>query len=154
MHGSISILASIQNIGALFFPKKRPDLKQTLFPCRCFDRVMDALLLKMKPNQQQPPHFFVVTTVSGLTRAYGPDSVPYLKQVMASLAASMRSVKKENLKYAYATAFAAFAEAILEHMSNNSEGGISAGLAVDRSTFCPEVDQAHDVLFSSWISSR
>jgi hypothetical protein len=65
---------------------------------------------------------------------------------------SMRQIKKDNMKYAYATALANFSDAIVEAMANESSGDSEA--CEGREVFTPEMDTAHDVLFSQWLQTR
>ena len=119
-----------------------------MFFIRCIDRVMDALLAKFQPSSP-PPHFFVVSTLTSLTHNGAASMAPYLKGLLATMTSNMKSVKKDNLKYAYALAFSSSAEAIMELGANDE---VSA--AAKKETYYAEVDFAHDVMFTQWISSR
>ncbi len=107
---------------------------------------MDALLLKFQASPL--PHFFIVATFTSLTQSYASYVAPYLKGIMGTMTTNMKAIKKDNLKYAYASAFSGSAEAILEIMANEESDSAT------KENYHSEVDFAHDVMFSQWLSSR
>ncbi len=113
------------------------------------DRVMDAVLLKLNPGGL--PHFFTISTLGSLAQSHSLDMVPYLKNVLGIMTGGMKIIRKDNLKFAYASAFSNFAEAIQEYLSNLEA---APDPTITAEEFCSELDTAHDVMFSQWLSSR
>jgi len=116
----------------------------------CLDRVMDSLLLKFQVGQI--PHYYIVNTIGGLAQSQVAGCVPYLKGILETMVTSMRQVKKDNLKYAYASVLSHFADAIVEFLANSDNRGCDP--TIGKGTFQPEMDTAHDVLFSQWLQTR
>ena len=59
----------------------------------------------------------------------------------------MKAAKKENLRYAYATALSRFSEAILDYDANIQD---APDQSVHKLQFKEEFDSAHEVLFSRY----
>jgi hypothetical protein len=59
----------------------------------------------------------------------------------------MKTAKKENLKYAYATALTRFSEAILDYEANIQD---APDQSVHKLQFKQEFDLAHEMLFSRY----
>ncbi len=57
---------------------------------------MDALLLKFPPTSV--PHVYTLLTVEGLAETHPMESVPYLKQVLETMSATVKSARKDALK--------------------------------------------------------
>ena len=62
-----------------------------------------------------------------------------------------KNVKKENLKFAYATAMTNFSEAIQDYLLNLEN---APDPSVTKEQFEKDMDILHDTLFGSWLSSR
>jgi hypothetical protein len=73
--------------------------------------------------------------------------VPFLKQVLNTCLSNMKTAKKENLKYAYATALTRFSEAILDYEANIQD---APDQSVHKLQFKQEFDLAHEMLFSRY----
>ena len=121
---------------------------------KVFDRVIEALMSKFQPSPL--PHYYVVQTLSQLAHQNGTKIVPYLKSIMSTMNANMKSVKKDNMKFAYSSAIANFCEAISDHLVNveKSPPPTDAPPTLNKSHFVSEVEQAHDVIFPSWLSAK
>lgn len=66
----------------------------------------------------------------------------------------MRVIKKDNLRFAVATALSRFSEAILDYL--NATGAAAEGQLgkpLSRQDFSHELDAAHDTLYSAWLNS-
>ena len=70
---------------------------------------------------------------------------------------NMRLIKKDNLRYAVATALSRFSEAILDYL--NAEEAVEGGqqrqrpVQLTRQDFSHQLDVAHDTLYSAWLNS-
>ena len=58
--------------------------------------MIDALLLKFPPTSV--PHVYTLLTVEGLAETHPMESVPYLKQVLETMSATVKSARKDALK--------------------------------------------------------
>ena len=74
--------------------------------------------------------------------------VPFLKEVLSTILSNMKAAKKENLRYAYATALSRFSEAILDYEANIQD---APDQSVHKLQFKEEFDSAHEVLFSRYF---
>ena len=74
--------------------------------------------------------------------------VPFLKEVLSTILSNMKAAKKENLRYAYATALSRFSEAILDYEANIQD---APDQSVHKLQFKEEFDSAHEVLFSRYL---
>ena len=71
--------------------------------------------------------------------------VPFLKEVLSTILSNMKAAKKENLRYAYATALTRFSEALLDYEANIQD---APDQTVHTTQFKNEFDSAHEILFS------
>jgi hypothetical protein len=62
-------------------------------------RVMDSLLLKFQPGA--PSHFYVISTLSELATCNPTHVVPFLKAILGTMLANMKSTKNDNLRYVF-----------------------------------------------------
>ena len=60
-------------------------------------RIMDSLLLKFQPGT--PSHYYVIATLSDLATCNPTHVVPFLKAILGTMLANMKSTKKDNLRY-------------------------------------------------------
>ena len=67
------------------------------------EKVMQTLLTKFQPNFQT--HFYILTTLSDLATANPMGVVPYLTGILGTMLANIKSIKTDQLKFAYANAF-------------------------------------------------
>ena len=74
--------------------------------------------------------------------------VPFLKEGLSTILSNMKAAKKENLRYAYATALSRFSEAILDYEANIQD---APDQSVHKLQFKEEFDSAHEVLFSRYL---
>lgn len=110
------------------------------------ERVMDSILSKFPTGTL--PHFYVIATLTNLAQTNSAGSVPYLKAIMSTMVATMKLVKKDALRAAFADAFARFSESIYDYLANPEE---VLDPSVDKESFSKEIDQAHETLFTSWL---
>ena len=75
--------------------------------------------------------------------------MPFLKEVLSTILSNMKAAKKENLRYAYATALSRFSEAILDYDANIQD---APDQSVHKMQFKEEFDSAHEILFSRYIT--
>lgn len=61
------------------------------------DRIMDAVLSKFQPGATS--HFYVLATLSELAISNPTHVVPFLKAILGTMLATMKSVKKDQLRY-------------------------------------------------------
>ena len=73
--------------------------------------------------------------------------VPFLKVVLSIILSNMKATKKENLRYAFATALTRFSESILDYEANIQD---APDQSVHRMQFKQEFDLAHEILFSRY----
>ena len=64
------------------------------------------------------------------------------------MVATMKYVKKDNFRHVFAEAFARFSEAIYDYLANPED---AYDPSVNRESFSKEIDQAHELLFTSWL---
>ena len=76
--------------------------------------------------------------------------VPFLKEVLSTILSNMKAAKRENLRYAYATAMSRFSEAILDYEANIQD---APDQSVNKIQFKEEFDSAHEILFSRYVLS-
>jgi hypothetical protein len=114
---------------------------------RFVGRVMEALLGKFQPGVSV--HYYVVVTLSRVAQANATGFVPFLKGILGTMVANMKSVKKDNIRYAYADALSRFSEALLEYLTNIAS---TPDTSVTKEHFVKELDLAHEIMFSSWLS--
>lgn len=67
------------------------------------DKVMETLLTKFQPGLQT--HYYVLTTFSDLATANPMGIVPHLAGILGTMLANIKSIKTDQLKFAYANAF-------------------------------------------------
>jgi hypothetical protein len=67
------------------------------------EKVMETLLSKFQPGFQT--HYYTITTLSDLATANPMGIVPYLSGILATMLANIKSIKTDQLKFAYANAF-------------------------------------------------
>ena len=60
-------------------------------------KVMDSLLIKFQPGS--PSHFYVIATLSDLATCNPTHIVPYLKAILGTMLANIKTTKKDNLRY-------------------------------------------------------
>ena len=121
------------------------------------EKVMDVLMTKFenptgaKPNNQAP-HYYVIATLSAISVVNPIDVVPFYikKSILSSVLANMRTIKKDNLRFVFATALSRFSEAVLDYL--NADSFTDTG-SYTREDFSNELDQAHETLFNSWLNS-
>ncbi len=111
------------------------------------NRVMDSLVGKFQPGVSV--HYYVVVTLSKVAQANAMGFLPFLKGLLGTMVANMRSVRKDNMRYAYAEAMSRFSEALTEYLINVRE---TPDPSVTREHFEREMDLAHDIMFVSWLS--
>ena len=78
------------------------------------------------------------------------------KNVLNLIIGNMRLIKKDNLRFAVATALSRFSEAILDYL--NAEEAVEGGqqrrpVQLTRQDFSHQLDVAHDTLYSAWLTS-
>ena len=73
--------------------------------------------------------------------------VPFLNDVLSTTLSNMKATKKENLRYAYASALSRFSEAILDYEANIQD---APDQSVHKMQFKQEFDSAHEILFSRY----
>ena len=112
-------------------------------------RVMDALIQKFQPGSTS--HFYVITTLYELATCNSTQVVPFLKAILSTMMANIKSVKKDSLRYAYASAFSRFSEAILDYLANIDD---APDPSITRQHFSKEIDAAHEILFASWLHGK
>ena len=59
-------------------------------------RVMDSLLLKFQPGS--PSHYYVIATLSDLATCNPTHMVPFLKSILGTMLANIKTTKKDNLR--------------------------------------------------------
>ena len=59
-------------------------------------KVMDSLLIKFQPGS--PSHFYVIATLSDLATCNPTHIVPYLKAILGTMLANIKTTKKDNLR--------------------------------------------------------
>jgi hypothetical protein len=109
---------------------------------------MECILLKFQPGFQ--PHFYVVMTIGSLAHANALGAVPFLKAILGTMVANMRTIKKENLRLAVCVALSKFGDSILDYLANLDS---APDPTVTKEHFEQEMNVAHDILFSSWLNS-
>ena len=60
-------------------------------------KVMDSLLIKFQPGS--PSHFYVIATLSDLATCNPTHIVPYLKAILGTMLANIKTTKKDNLRW-------------------------------------------------------
>eukprot|EP00094_Tigriopus_californicus_P000040 TCALIF_00040-PA protein Name:"Similar to CDC45 Cell division control protein 45 homolog (Homo sapiens)" AED:0.07 eAED:0.08 QI:0/0.16/0/0.85/1/1/7/0/2542 len=113
------------------------------------ERVMDALLIKFQPGANI--HFYVILSMSALAQANSMDIVPFLKAILGTVVANSKTVKKENIKYAYAILMARSSEAILDYLANINN---APDPSVTKEHFEKEIDLIHELFFNVWLNTR
>ena len=112
-------------------------------------KVMEAILCKFQPGNKS--HFYIITTLSELATRNPTRTVPYLKAVLTTMLANMKTTKKDHLRYAYANAFSRFAEAILDYLANIDN---TPDPSITKEHFVEEFDALHDILFTAWLHGK
>ena len=59
-------------------------------------KVMEAILLKFQPGMKS--HFYIVTTLSELATRNPTFTTPYLKAVLGTMLANMKTTRKDHLR--------------------------------------------------------
>ena len=70
------------------------------------EKVIETLLTKFQPGLQT--HFYVLTTLSDLATANPMGIVPHLTGILGTMLANIKSIKADQLKFAYANAFSRY----------------------------------------------
>lgn len=112
-------------------------------------KVMEAILCKFQPGNKS--HFYIITTLSELATRNPTHTVPYLKAVLSTMLANMKTTKKDHLRYAYANAFSRFAEAVLDYLANIDN---TPDPSITKEHFVEEFDALHDILFTAWLHGK
>merc|ERR1711964_715837 len=107
------------------------------------ERVMEAIMAKFQPGITT--HYYVITTLSAIAVVNPIGMVPFLKDVLSTILSNMKATKKENLRYAFATALTRFSEAILDYEADIQD---APDQSVNKMQFKQEFDLAHEILFS------
>ena len=74
------------------------------------NKLMETLLMKFQPGFQT--HYYILTTLSDLAAANPMGMVPYLTALLTTMLANIRTIKTDQLKFAYATAFSRYSQDI------------------------------------------
>ena len=109
--------------------------------------VMEAILAKFQPGVQ--PHYYVVVTLSRLAHVNAIGTVPFLKGILGTLISNLKGAKRDTMRLAMADSLSRFSEALVDYLANIEA---SPDPSVTKEHFSREFDNAHDVLFSSWLS--
>jgi hypothetical protein len=64
---------------------------------------METLLTKFQPGFHS--HYHVLTTLSDLATANPTAMVPFLTGILSTMMANIKTIKNDQLKFAYANAF-------------------------------------------------
>ena len=80
------------------------------------------------------------------------------KNVLNLIIGNMRLIKKDNLRFAVATALSRFSEAILDYLNAEEAEAVEGGqrqrpVQLTRQDFSHQLDVAHDTLYSAWLNS-
>ena len=71
-----------------------------------------------------------------------------MKNILGTILSTIKTIKKDNLRYAFSTALSRFSEAILDYEANILD---APDPSVAKIQFTDEFDQAHDILFSRFV---
>ncbi|QQP50569.1 Maestro heatlike repeat family member 1 [Caligus rogercresseyi] len=107
------------------------------------DRVIDNLTTKLDSS----PHYIIIFTIGSVASANPGGMVPYLKNILPILLTHIRGKVRDSHKYSYALTFLKLSEAILDNLASHE------GRKVSKDDFYKEMDAAHDIFFSNWLTS-
>lgn len=110
--------------------------------------VMVEMLQKIVPGTI--PHYFVINTLANLAKENVFGTVPFLKDIFSRILPMLGLVKSENIRWALATCFGAFSEAILEYCANIENAPYPD---ISRDRFSGEIFTAFEIMFSVWLAA-
>eukprot|EP00012_Vannella_robusta_P000552 CAMPEP_0206186026 /NCGR_PEP_ID=MMETSP0166-20121206/2167_1 /ASSEMBLY_ACC=CAM_ASM_000260 /TAXON_ID=95228 /ORGANISM="Vannella robusta, Strain DIVA3 518/3/11/1/6" /LENGTH=1620 /DNA_ID=CAMNT_0053601351 /DNA_START=1 /DNA_END=4863 /DNA_ORIENTATION=- len=97
------------------------------------------------------PHYFVLKTMGDISAANPTEIVPNLKEVMARALPVLGQIKKDNMRWVFASCFGNWCEAIQIYLANMDS---APDKSISQETFSSEVFPAYEVMFNSWMGSR
>jgi len=97
------------------------------------------------------PHYFVLKTMGDISSANSIEIVPNLKEVMARALPVLGQIKKDNMRWVFASCFGHWCEAIQIYLANMDT---VPDKNITQETFSSEVYPAYEVMFNSWMGSR
>lgn len=97
------------------------------------------------------PHYFVLKTMGDISSANPMQIVPSLKEVMARTLPTLGQVKKDNMRWVFASCFGQWCEAIQNYLGDADN---APDKSITRENFSSEVFPAFEVMFGSWSQSK
>lgn len=132
-----------------------PDLQEAA--CSCIvslanhvpELIVDTLMHLFSPGQI--PHYFVVKTMGDVSVANPIRVVPHLRDAIMRMNPLLGSIKHDNLKWVFATAFWQFCEAIQTYIANIDKG---TDKTINAQSFATEFASAYDFFSSKWMATK
>jgi len=111
--------------------------------------IIQSLMTLFIPGQI--PHYFVVKAMGDVAVANPIRTVPNLREAIMRMNPLLASIKHDNLKWVFATAFWQFCEAIQTYVANIDKG---KDKSITSQSFTVEFASAFDFFTSKWMVNK